>query len=102
MNDNIYPIAKIGLFEEILCINKSDLPFIGKERAMEVKTVRLDLSHKTIDEPIELEIHLKFNPWEEITTEEDRTTVSSKIESAFTKDEIENKVVGALTNVAIR
>ena len=67
MNE-IYPVAKLG--DQVLIINKDDLPHIGKERAIEVWCIKIDFRHKTIDSIIELEKHLKFNPWEEVDEDE--------------------------------
>ena len=58
MNE-IYLIAKLD--DEVLIINKNDIPYIGKERALDVKCVKVDLKHGEIDPIIELDKHLKFN-----------------------------------------
>ena len=67
MNE-IYPIAKLG--DLILIINKDDLPYVGKDNALEIKCVKVDLKHGLIDSVMELEKHLKFNPWEELSETE--------------------------------
>ena len=59
----------------ILITNKADLSYVGKERAFEVKCVQMDLKRGTIDSIIELEKHLKFNPWEEINDDERITKI---------------------------
>ena len=100
--NNITPIAKLGNLEEILFINKTDIPFIGKERAMEVMCVRVDFGHKSIDETIELEKHLKFNPWEEIMTDDERKLVESKLNETFTDTEQNEKISRPLIEKMIK
>lgn len=89
MND-IYPIAKLG--GEFLVISRGDLKYIGTEKSMEVKCVKVDLKNGHIDEPIEIEVHLKFNPWEEIINEDERNIIISKIANKFTETQINEKI----------
>ncbi|MEK7542967.1 MAG: hypothetical protein AAB503_01515 [Patescibacteria group bacterium] len=98
MNE-IYPVAKLGYL--VLVINKDDLPFIGKERALEVKCIKVDLKHKIIDPIIELEKHLKFNPWEEIADEE-RDIILQELGSKFSDEEIFGKIMEPLAESLIK
>jgi len=98
MNE-IYPIAKLG--EQILIVNKDDLPFIGKERALEVKCIRVDLKHRKIDPIIELEKHLKFNPWEELN-ENERNKASQELGEKFSDQEILEKIIGPLVQNLVK
>ena len=97
MNE-IYPVAKLGY--QILIINKDDLPFVGKERALEVKCIKVDLKHGVIDPLIELEKHLKFNPWEEVTDKE-RDIILQELGSKFSDEEILEKIMEPLTESLI-
>lgn len=99
MNE-IYPIAKLG--SQILIVNKKDLPFIGKERAIEVKCVRVNLENAIIDEMLELEKHLKFNPWEEITSDEDRAVIVKILNTKFSDQNIEEKIIKVLEENKVR
>ena len=92
MNE-IYPVAKLP--RQILLINKDDLPYIGKERALEVKCIMIDFDHKSIDAPIELEKHLKFNPWEEIS-EAERREFLQKLGAIFSDEDILEKIIKPL------
>jgi len=92
MNE-IYPVAKLGY--QVLIINKDDLAFIGKERALEVKCIKVDIKHKVIDPIIELEKHLKFNPWEELNDEE-RNAILQELGSKFSDEEILEKIMEPL------
>ena len=92
MNE-IYPIAKLG--NRVLIINKDDLSFVGKERALEVKCITVDLKHGVVDPIIELEKHLKFNPWEEIS-ENEREEVLKELGTKFSDQEILEKVIEPL------
>jgi len=98
MNE-IYPVAKLGY--QILIINKDDLPFVGKERALEVKCIKVDLKHGVIDPLIELEKHLKFNPWEEIPDKEREMTLQ-ELGSKFSDEEILGKIMEPLTGSLIK
>lgn len=98
MNE-IYPVAKLG--NEVLIVNKSDLSFLGKERALEVKCVKVDLKHKAISQIIELEKHLKFNPWEEITDEE-RNAILQELGAKFSDEEILEKIMEPLTESLVK
>jgi len=100
MNNEIYPIAKLG--DSILIINKTDLPYIGEERALEVKCVKADLHDRKIDAPIELEKHLKFNPWEEITEEDERNVFLQILNTKFSDDDILNKIMEPLAENLVR
>ena len=92
MNE-IYPIAKLG--DEILIINKEDLEFVGKEKALEVKCVKVDLDGGIIVELLELEDYLKFSPWEEVE-EEERESILNKITDKFPESELTEKIVKKL------
>lgn len=98
MNE-IYPIAKLG--DRILIVNKDDVPYIGKERAFEVKCVQIDLRHKTIDPIIELEKHLKFNPWEEIS-EEERGIILQNLNTKFSDRDILEKIMEPLAESLVQ
>ena len=98
MNE-IYPVAKLGY--QILIINKNDLFFVGKERALEVKCIKVDLKHKAIDPLIELEKHLKFNPWEEIPDKEREMTLQ-ELGSKFSDEEILEKIMEPLAGSLIK
>ena len=99
MNE-IYPIAKLG--DQILIINKNDLSYIGKERAFEVKCIKVNLKHMTIDSIIELEKHLKFNPWEEIPTEDERDIVLQILSTKFSDEEILKKIIQPLVENLVK
>lgn len=97
MNE-IYPVAKLG--SQVLIVNKDDLLFIGKERALEVKCIKVDLKHGVIDSIIELEKHLKFNPWKEIG-EDERETILKELGAKFSDQEILEKIMEPLTESLI-
>lgn len=92
MNE-IYPIAKLG--NQVLIINEDDLPYVGKERAIEVKCVMVDLEKGEADEILELEKHLKFNPWEEIT-ENERDEIFQALNVKFSDSDILKKIMEPL------
>ncbi|MDO8499988.1 MAG: hypothetical protein Q7S66_05050 [bacterium] len=98
MNE-IYPVAKLG--DQILIVNKDDLPYIGKERALEVKCIKIDLGHRTIDPIIELEKHLKFNPWEELS-EDERNTILQNLSAKFSDQEILEKIMEPLVKNLVK
>lgn len=98
MNE-IYPVAKLG--DQILIINKDDLPYIGKERALEVECVKVDLKRGVIDPIIELEKHLKFNPWEEINDEE-RNIILQILNTKFSDKDILEKIIEPLAENLVK
>lgn len=98
MNE-IYTVAKLG--DQILLVNKNDLSYIGKERALEVKCIKVDLHHRTIEPIIELERHLKFNPWEEIS-EEHRDAILQNIITKFSEREVLEKIVKPLVENLVK
>lgn len=92
--NTIYPIARRDYHR--LIVNKDDLPFIGGKRALEVMCIQADLKNAVIDsDSIELEKHLKFNPWEEIV-EEDRDAALQELQSVFSNEAILEKIVKPL------
>ena len=93
MNE-LYPIATLG--DEVLMTNKDDIPFVGKEKANIVKCVSVDLKHKKIDPITELEKHLKFNPWEETSDEDQRNNILQSLASTFSDQEILEKIIEPL------
>lgn len=99
MNE-IYITAKLG--EQILIINKDDIPCIGKERALEVMSVSVDLRNKRIGEILELEKHLKFNPWEEILDNNERDILLQLLHAQFSDNEITEKIMKPLTKKLIK
>ena len=90
----LYPVAKLR--DRVLIINKDDLAFVGKERAFEVKCVQVDLHYQAIDPVLELEKHLKFNPWEEIGGDE-RAGIIQQMRAVFSEQEIQEKITRPLT-----
>jgi len=98
MNE-IYPVAKLG--DQILIINKDDLAYVGKERAFEVKCIKVDLKHGEIDPIIELEKHLKFNPWEEVSNSE-RDVFLQKLGDKFSDQDILEKIIEPLLNNLVK
>ncbi len=92
---DVYPVAKLG--KEVLLVNKGDVSLIGTEDALNVLSVDVDLQFKRIEEPIELEKHLKFNPWEDVTDEE-RDSIIEAIRVTFTSEEINEKIIEPLSN----
>lgn len=98
MNE-IYPVAKLG--DQVLIVNKDDLPYIGKEKAFEVRCIRVDLRHRTIDPIIELEKHLKFNPWEEISQDE-RGIILQNINTRFSDQDILEKIMEPLARNLVK
>jgi hypothetical protein len=98
--NKIYPIAKLG--DQLLIVNSDDLPYIGKEKAMEVKCIQVDLTKRIIDDPFELEKHLKFNPWEEITTEEERIVILQSLNTMFSDEDILAKIIKPLAENLVK
>lgn len=95
----LLPIAKLG--EQVLIINRDDLPYVGQNRAMEVMCVQVDFRHKTIAPPLELEKHLKFNPWEEVS-KSDRDVIIGRLKDNFSSSDLEEKVVKRLAEHLIK
>lgn len=89
-----YPIAK--LYRAILIVNKEDVPFIGKERAHEVMRIKVDFRREDIHSIAKLSEYLKFNPWEEIIDDEERSALLQEMQSMFSSEEISEKIVKPL------
>lgn len=98
--ENILPIAKLGNL--IIFVHKNDIPFIGKERAMEVKCIKVDLNKKEIDQPYSLELHLKYNPWEEITDEQERNSIVNILNINFSEQDILGRIIQPLEENKIK
>ncbi len=98
MNE-IYPVARLG--SQILIINSDDLPYIGKERSLEVKCVEVDMRRMAIDEVIELERLLKFNPWEEMG-EDERDVVLRELADRFSDEDILKRIVEPLAGSLVK
>jgi len=92
--ETIYPIAQMG--DEVLLVLKENLPYIGKKNALKVQCVFIDLMGRRIQDPIGIEYHLKFNPWEEITDDAKRTMIRKLIETRFSDSDILEKIVKPL------
>ena len=75
--------------------------FVGKERALEVKCIQVDLKRKTINPIIELEKHLKFNPWEELNDRE-RNNALQELGERFSDQEILEKIIEPLVENLIK
>jgi len=84
MNE-LYPVAKLG--HSVLIINKQETQRSLKEPEMQTLAVKINLKQKTIDPALPLEEHLKFNPWEELSTEE-RVAVLRDVTRDFSTDDI--------------
>ena len=97
--NTIYPIATLG--DQVLIVNKDDIPFIGKEQALEVMCIQVDFRHTKIYPPIELEKHLKFNPWKEMDDTE-REEAHKKLQTTFSPEDITEKIEKPLTKTLIQ
>jgi len=86
---NIYPIAKLG--NEYLVINKDDL----NNHSGDVKCVDVNLDYKKIYPPLEIQKHLKFNPWEELNESESNEALS-KILDTFSSESIFERIAKPL------
>ena len=97
--NTIYPIATLG--DQALIVNKDDVPFIGKDRALEVMCIQVDFRHTKIYPPIELEKHLKFNPWNEMdgTT---RDEALKKLHTTFSPEDITENIEEPLARMLIQ
>jgi len=91
----LYPISKIG--NKYLLILKTELPKVGKQ--LGVLSVKIDLSRSEITTPIDLEKHLKFNPWEEITDSKEREEVIVNIQKQFDITTIEEQIINPLIGI---
>ena len=91
----IYPIAKIG--NSFLLINKSELRKVGK--GLGVLSIKADISSLEIHKAIDLERHLKFNPWEEITDAKERERILSQIQKQFDNIIIKEKIINPLNGI---
>ena len=100
----LYPIAKSHQLDDpILIVNKKDVPFIGKERALEVMCIQVHLRYKRISPITELERYFKFGwPWDEIIDDEERSAVLQNVKSMFSSEEVSEKIIGPLTAHAIQ
>ncbi|MCE2414640.1 hypothetical protein J4G07_11590 [Candidatus Poribacteria bacterium] len=96
----LHPIAKLPNW--ILIVNKNDVPFIGKERALEVMCIQVSLRRKMIFPIAKLEKHLKFNPWEEIIDDEEKSVVLQEVESMFSSEDVSEKIIGPLMAYTIQ
>lgn len=67
MNE-LYPVAKLG--HSVLFVNKGDFQRFQAESEIPPGAVKVNFKEKTIEPVVPLEEHLKFNPWEELGTEE--------------------------------
>ena len=92
--NEIVVAAKLG--DSILIMNKADIPYIGGPRSLEVFCVKVDLEKREVYPPVELEKHLKFNPWEE-TTEQDKVVLSALLYSKISDEDIYEKIILPLT-----
>lgn len=69
MLEQYIPIARLE--NEVLIVKANDVPKIGRgPGALEVQSVVVDLTKSRVEGPHPLELHLKFNPWEEVKKEE--------------------------------
>lgn len=98
--NHLYPIAKLG--SHVLVIDERDLTFVGKNRALEVKCIKIDLEKRTIDAVVELERHLKFNPWEEVIAPEERGIILKILNTKFSDTEINEGIVRPLEQNKIK
>lgn len=88
--DEMYIAAKTG--DIILIINKKDIPLIGKENALLVNCVQVDLGALRIYPASKLEEQLKFNSWEE-TTEKERAALLQFLNTKFSDSDIYNNIM---------
>lgn len=69
MLEKYVPIARLE--SKVLIVKADDVPRIGRgPEALEVKSVVVDLKKNRVEGPHPLELHLKFNPWEEVDKEQ--------------------------------
>jgi hypothetical protein len=91
----IVPIARLG--SSLLFINIDDIEKIGSKNALDITCVYVDTKKHYIAELSNLETHLKFNPWEEISNNH-KEKYLNKVLSQFSQEEISNKIISPLLN----
>ncbi len=90
--EDIYPIAKLG--NSYLLINKSELHKVGK--GFGITSIKVDISSLEIHKAVDLERHLKFNPWEDITDAKERNKILSFVPQQFDSKTIMEKIINPL------
>jgi len=92
---NLYPLFR--LHDSILFIHKGDLPHIGRgDRALDVKSIEVSLKTRYIDDIRGLEVRLKFDPWEEIVDKEYREIILRHLNTLFSNEDIQTRIVDPL------
>lgn len=97
--NEILVAGKLG--DQILILNKEDVPFIGGSKALDVYCVLVDLVRREIDPPEKLELHLKFNPWEE-TDDQEKQVLSQLLYSRISDKDIFEKIVLPLAEKLVK
>ena len=87
-------IAKLG--DAVLAINESDFAHLKTDRVADVFSVKIDLARGEIAEPWKLELHLKFNPWEEIASTDEQALIQKLVNRKFSDEDIEAKIIAPL------
>lgn len=99
LSDIVCPIAELG--NEFLLIHNDDRNHLATDRSLKIKCVLINLDRLTIDDPFEIELHFKFNPWEEIIDENRRVYILSLIQSKFSNLMITEKIIATLEKTKI-
>lgn len=86
-------VAKLG--DRVLAIHSGDSANLPANSAR-VWCVPVDLRKKEIGPVWELDKHLKFNPWEEILSEEERLVIGKTVNRVFSDADITSKIVEPL------
>ncbi|MEK7629565.1 MAG: hypothetical protein AAB394_03510 [Patescibacteria group bacterium] len=100
LSDIAYPIAELG--NEFLLIHNDDRNYLVTDRSLEIKCVLVNLDRLTIDDPFEIELHLKFNPWEEIMDENKQVYILNFIQSKFSNLMITERIIATLEKTKIK
>ncbi|MBU1167632.1 hypothetical protein KKC60_04465 [Patescibacteria group bacterium] len=91
---NITPIKQLG--NSVLVVHSKSIPYIGKKHALEVKCIKIDFDLSSVDSLIELEKHLKFNPWEDVSDDES-SSILRRMQESFSEKDISEKIAKPLS-----
>jgi hypothetical protein len=80
------------LYDKIMLTRREDVELLGTNKSLDVECVVVDLKRRSIEPPWPYEQHMKFNPWEDVTEEEEKMLLEV-LYTKFRDQEIYQKIL---------
>jgi len=95
---NFYILGKIiygknEFSDWVVVIKESDRNLLETDKLFSIPALKVDLVKKTVSKPMTLSEFIKFSPYAEFDTEEEKIPYNSKVENILKNEQEKDKII---------